>query len=45
MCLPVHDVVAVTLDHIGWACDEMLYQWDKQMEVLGLARVSVDTSL
>ena len=23
VCLPVHDAVAVPLDHIGWACDEM----------------------
>ena len=40
--LPVHDAVAVPLDHIGWACEEMRYQWDKQMDVSGLARVSTD---
>ena len=27
VCLPVHDAVAVPLDHIGWACEEMSYQW------------------
>ncbi len=42
VCLPVHDAVAVPLDHIGWACDEMRYQWDKQMDVSGLARVTTD---
>ena len=41
-CLPVHDAVAVPLDEIGWACDEMRYQWDKQMAVSGLARVTTD---
>ena len=39
VCLPVHDAVAVPLDHIGWACEEMRYQWDKQIDVSGLARV------
>ena len=42
VCLPVHDAVAVPLDHIGWACDEMRYQWDKQMDVSGLSRVTTD---
>ena len=42
VCLPVHDAVAVPLDDIGWACEEMRYQWDKQMDVSGLARVSTD---
>jgi hypothetical protein len=42
VCLPVHDAVAVPSDHIGWACDEMRYQWDKQMSVSGLARVTTD---
>lgn len=42
VCLPVHDAVAVPADHIGWACDQMLYQWDKQMSVSGLARVTTD---
>lgn len=42
VCLPVHDAVAVPLDRITWACDEMRYQWDKQMNVSGLARVSTD---
>ena len=42
VCLPVHDAVAVPLDAIGWACDEMRYQWDKHMDVSGLARVSTD---
>ena len=42
VCLPVHDAVAVPLDHIGWACEEMRYQWDKQMDVSGLARVTTD---
>jgi hypothetical protein len=40
--LPVHDAIAVPQDHIGWACDEMRYQWDKQMSVSGLARVTTD---
>ena len=43
VCLPVHDAVAVPQDHIGWACDEMRYQWDKQMSVSGLARVTTVT--
>ena len=43
VCLPVHDAVAVPLDHIEWACDEMRYQWDKQMSVSGLARATEDT--
>ena len=42
VCLPVHDAVAVPLDAIGWACDEMRHQWDKQMRVSGLAKVSTD---
>lgn len=42
ICLPVHDAVAVPLDGIGWACEEMSYQWDKQMDVSGLARVTTD---
>ena len=42
VCLPVHDAVAVPLDHIGWACEEMRYQWDKHMDVSGLARVTTD---
>jgi hypothetical protein len=42
VCLPVHDAVAVPSDHIGWACDEMRYQWDKQMSVSRLARVTTD---
>lgn len=43
VCLPVHDAVAVPLDEIGWTCEEMSYQWDKRMEVAGLARVTIDT--
>ena len=42
VCLPVHDAVAVPLDNIGWACEEMRCQWDKQMSVSGLARVTTD---
>ncbi len=42
VCLPVHDAVAVPLDYIGGACDEMRYQWDKRMNVSGLARVTTD---
>ena len=44
LCLPVYDAVAVHLDNIGWACDQMRYQWDKQMSVSGLARVTTDIS-
>ena len=43
VCLPVHDAVAVPLDEIGWAREERSYQWDKRMEVAGLARVTIDT--
>jgi hypothetical protein len=42
VCLPVHDAVAVPIDYMGWACDEMRYQWDKQLNVTGLARVATD---
>ena len=42
VCLAVHDAVAVPLDYIGWACEEMRYQWDKQMDVSALARVTTD---
>ena len=42
VCLPMHNAVAVPLDNIGWACDEMRYQWDKQTSVSGLARVTTD---
>lgn len=42
MCLPVHDAVAVPLNDIGWAGDEMRYQWDKQMSVSGFAKVTRD---
>ena len=42
VCLPVHDAIAVPIKESGWACDEMRYQWDKQMEVSGMARVTTD---
>ena len=42
MCLPVHDAVAVLLNVIRWAGDEIRYQWDKQMSVSGFARVTKD---
>ena len=42
VCLPVHDAVAVTLDNLGWACDVMRFEWDKQMGVSGFARVTTD---
>lgn len=42
MCLPGRDAVAVPSDHIGWACDEIRYLWDKQMSVSGLSRVTTD---
>ena len=42
VCLPVHDAIAVPLKHQGWASDQMRYQWDKQLEVSELARVTTD---
>lgn len=42
VCLPVHDAVAVTVDNLGWACDVMRCEWDKQMGVSGFARVTTD---
>ena len=44
VCLPVHDAIAVPIDKMCWACDEMRSQWNKQMEVSGLARVTTKTS-
>ena len=44
VCLPVHDAIAVPTEESGWACDEMRYQWDKQMNVSGLVRVTTDRS-
>lgn len=42
VCLPVHDAIAVPLKHSEWAREEMKYQWDKEFEVSGLARVAID---
>ena len=42
VCLPVHDAIAVPVDAIGWACDEMRCQWDQLMNVSGFARVTTD---
>ena len=42
VCLPVHDAIAVPIEESDWACDEMRYQWDRQMDVSGLASVTTD---
>lgn len=29
--LPIHDAVAVELDHMSWACDAMRNAWEAEM--------------
>ena len=30
--LPIHDAVAVELDHMSWACDAMREVWEAEIE-------------
>ena len=30
--LPIHDAVAVELDHMSWACDAMREAWEAEMK-------------
>ena len=45
VCLPVHDAVAVSLQHEKWAVDAMLEAWERVVSTSGTragARVKVD---
>ena len=30
--LPIHDAIAVELDHMSWACDAMREAWEAEMK-------------
>ena len=45
VCLPVHDAVAVSLQHEKWAVDAMLEAWERVVSTSGTrarARLKVD---
>ena len=29
---PIHDAIAVELDHVSWACDAMREAWEAEIE-------------
>ena len=44
--LPIHDAVAVELDHMGWACDAMREAWEAEIkEIHKGANSAVSTTI
>jgi hypothetical protein len=44
--LPIHDAVAVELDHMSWACDAMRDAWEAEMkEIHKGAKAIVSTEI
>ena len=42
--LPIHDAVAVELDHMSWACNVMSEAWEAEISgIYGKAKASVST--
>ena len=46
VALPIHDAVAVELDHMSWTCDAMRVCWEEEMkEIHKGARAVVSTKI
>ena len=42
--LPIHDAIAVELDHMSWACDAMSVCWEAEMkEIQKGAKATIST--